>query len=197
MEFFSRIFVGLLLGFAVVAVYRKYAFRGSNPGAFKVDLFVMVGIAFFMFFVTGEQGSAPPNTSPPSPPPPPLPPAASGPAAPLPSESRWTPPAAHYVLRLVSTDNQVRFTVVNPSAPLQRTGVREGSVLFEGQRIGNRLQGNAYDFQGKCGVTTRSFVANVSADQRTIDVSTQLAQSHDEKCVAVMKEMRVLLKRID
>ncbi len=101
------------------------------------------------------------------------------------------------LLQLVSTDNQVRFTVVNPSAPMQRTGVRDGSVLFEGHRVGNGCRATHMIFKANAVSPPAAFVANLSADQRTIDVSTQLAQSHDEKCIAVMKEMRVLLKRID
>jgi ribosomal protein L35AE/L33A len=199
MEFFSRIFVGLLLGFTAVVLYRKFAFRGSNPSAFKFDMIIMLTIAGFMFFVTDPESGRPPKavSTPVAAPPVTRSEAPIASVLPLPPETRWSPPAGHYVLRLIATESRVEFTAINPSAQLQTAGIRNGSTLFEGSRAGNKLEGTVYDFQGKCGVTKRRFTANIPADQRTIDLTAQLASGHDDQCRPTVQDMKVAFKRVD
>ncbi len=45
--------VSLILGFVAAGCFRKYAFRGNNPGEFVVDCVIVGVVAFICYSLIG------------------------------------------------------------------------------------------------------------------------------------------------
>jgi hypothetical protein len=94
----------------------------------------------------------------------------------------YNPPAIQFILDynsfwdhngsrmgLVAQGTQRQFHYVVPRTALAERGVTPGTLLFEGERIGNRYAGTARIFATpQCGVFTYNVEGPISADQRSV-----------------------------
>jgi hypothetical protein len=87
---------------------------------------------------------------PPVPTPPPAPPATPAPpsASLLPPRSSWT--HNNSIMSIQSVGDRITIYYDQPRQGMIEEGVRRGTVLFEGQRTGNRLSGKSYVFDRRC-----------------------------------------------
>lgn len=112
---------------------------------------------------TASLGTAPP------PPPPVMPdPQSLGGTA----VSLWDHNGSTMVLK---ADGAARvFAYETPRASLRRAGVREGTVLFDGRRVGSRYEGTARVFSATCGTLTFPVAGEVGPDERTVTVTGEI-----------------------
>jgi hypothetical protein len=127
------------------------------------------------------------STLPPPPPPPPLPPR-SDPQADTALVDRGRLPGTYWdyegsLLRLGATpDSRSRvFYVYRPNGAMKAEGAQPGELFFTGQRIGNRYEGTAYAFAGRCGRFPYPVVGKV-LDDRTVVISGQKPNIDPSSC---------------
>jgi hypothetical protein len=63
------------------------------------------------------------------------------------------------------------FYVYRPSSAMSATGAHPGDLFFSGRRVGDRYEGTAYVFAGRCGRFAYSVVGSVRNGDRTIAIS--------------------------
>jgi hypothetical protein len=135
---------------------------------------------------SGDVKPAPPPPPPPSPPPP------SPQPWPDPQTDRAVDrgrlPGSYWdyegsLLRLDATpDSRSRvFYVYRPNGAMKAEGAQPGELFFTGQRIGNRYEGTAYAFAGRCGRFAYPVVGNI-LDDRTIMISGQKPNIDPSSC---------------
>jgi hypothetical protein len=73
---------------------------------------------------------------------------------------------------LVAEGNRRQFYYVAPRAALAERGVAPATLLFDGERLGNRYEGQARIFAAPpCGVFTYTVTGSVAADQRSVTMN--------------------------
>lgn len=92
--------------------------------------------------------------------PPPAPPAAPG------GPTLWS--HNNSVMRLVANGRQRQFFYFKPRAGLVARGVLAGTLLFDGERVGDTYTGRSRVFTAKCGPRTYVVSGTVSPDQRRV-----------------------------
>ena len=86
------------------------------------------------------------------------------------------------------------FSYSNPRAELKKAGVEDGTVLFEGKKIGNRFSGMAYRFSKGCGAVGYEVEGAVSPTARGLTLSGR-APKRNSKCEVVGHFTDVLVFR--
>lgn len=76
-------------------------------------------------------------------------------------------------MRLVADGSHRRFIYDSPRQGMRDEGVTAGTVLFDGNRNGERYSGTAYVFSGSCGLRAYRVQGTVSADQRWVTLRGQ------------------------
>jgi hypothetical protein len=76
------------------------------------------------------------------------------------------------------------FSYSKPRAELQKAGVEDGTVLFEGKKTGNRFSGTAYRFSKGCGPIGYKVEGTVSQTARDLTLSGR-APKRNSKCEVV------------
>jgi hypothetical protein len=71
-------------------------------------------------------------------------------------------------LKLEATNAMRRFVYIEPREGLKEVGVKQGTLAFQGKRIGNIYKGTAYVFSQKCGAIGFSVKGLVAKDDRSI-----------------------------
>jgi hypothetical protein len=112
-----------------------------------------------------------------------------------------TPGAANSVWEHNGSTLQLReegalrsFRYSKPRAELQKAGVEDGTVLFEGKKIGNRFSGTAYRFSKGCGAVGYEVEGAVSPTARGLTLSGR-APKRNSKCEVVGHFTDVLVFR--
>ncbi|WP_218916367.1 MULTISPECIES: hypothetical protein [Eikenella] len=77
------------------------------------------------------------------------------------------------VMRLQAEGNARVFSYENPTARMRGAGVKSGTVLFEGQRRGNRYTGQARVFSSNCGELVYNVSGNVVTERRVVLTGTR------------------------
>jgi hypothetical protein len=106
-----------------------------------------------------------PYTPPPYTPPPAGPPPAARPG------SYWDYGGSIVHLDAVPQSSSRVFYVYRPNSALSASGARPGDLLFSGRRIGDRYEGTAYVFAGRCGRFPYSVVGSVGNGDQTVTIS--------------------------
>lgn len=83
-------------------------------------------------------------------------------------------------LYLISSGHSRKFLYKNPRPAMFAVGVREDSVLFEGEAIGNQYRGTAF-FSSKCGRTPVSVTGPILNDYKQVQLRGQ-APLFDANC---------------
>ena len=86
------------------------------------------------------------------------------------------------------------FRYSDPRADLQKAGVENGTVLFEGKKAGNRFSGTAYRFSKGCGAIGYEVDGAVSPSARDLTLSGR-APKRNSKCEVVGHFTDVLVFR--
>ncbi len=76
-------------------------------------------------------------------------------------------------MKLVADGSNRRFFYDSPRAGIRAEGVTPGTLLFEGQRIGDTYSGTAYIFSRVCGRIAYQVSGEVSGDQRSVTMFGQ------------------------
>jgi hypothetical protein len=112
-----------------------------------------------------------------------------------------TPGAANSVWEHNGSTLQLReegalrsFRYSKPRAELQKAGVEDGTVLFEGKKIGNSFSGTAYRFSKGCGAIGYEVEGAVSPTARGLTLSGR-APKRNSKCEVVGHFTDVLVFR--
>ena len=86
-------------------------------------------------------------------------------------------------LMRLSTDgsNKRIFSYEKPSALMYKAGVRRGTVLFEGQRIGDEYFGVARVFSKNCG-TLKYDVAGIVPNEKTVVLHGERERYNSHTC---------------
>lgn len=72
------------------------------------------------------------------------------------------------IMRLHAEGNLRVISYETPSARMRGAGVERGTVLFEGERRGNRYIGQAHVFSRGCGELVYDVSGNVVTEQRVV-----------------------------
>lgn len=72
------------------------------------------------------------------------------------------------VMYLVAAGRSRRFYYAQPRAGVRVVGVKQNTLLFDGNRIGSRYTGTAYFFTKRCGRIPYKVEGSVSPDHRTV-----------------------------
>jgi hypothetical protein len=75
-----------------------------------------------------------------------------------------------------------QFYFVKPSPDLMALGARPGTLLFEGRKEGDKYQGKAYVFAGRCGKLAYDAQGDVLNDLRTVDLRGNAPQIDQAVC---------------
>jgi hypothetical protein len=108
-----------------------------------------------------EDPTPPPQPAPQPPPPPPPPPQPS-----MPSRSNWNHNGS--TMTVVAQGNRLMIYYEQPRQGMINEGVRSGTLLFDGRRIGNSLSGTSYVFDRRCRPIPYSDEGEVSNGERQI-----------------------------
>lgn len=103
-------------------------------------------------------------------------------AVPGAADSVWEHNGSTLQLREEGTLRSFRYS--NPRAELQKAGVDDGTVLFEGKKIGNRFSGTAYRFSKGCGAVGYEVEGTVSPTVGALTLSGR-APRRNSKCEVV------------
>jgi hypothetical protein len=104
-------------------------------------------------------------------------------------QTTWTHNGS--TVKLLSSGRSRTFVYETPREGMRGAGARSGSVLFEGERNGNRYSGTAYIFSKRCGRLPYPVSGDVSEDQREV-VLRGTAPRADANCNAVPARSDVL-----
>jgi hypothetical protein len=106
--------------------------------------------------------------------------------------SLWEHNGSLLQLREEGTLRSFRYS--QPRAELKKAGVEDGTVLFEGKKIGNRFSGTAYRFSKGCGAVGYAVEGAVSPNARGLTLSGR-APRRNSKCDVVGHFTDVLVFR--
>jgi hypothetical protein len=106
--------------------------------------------------------------------------------------SLWEHNGSLLQLREEGTLRSFRYS--RPRAELKKAGVEDGTVLFEGKKIGNRFSGTAYRFSKGCGAIGYAVEGAVSPNTRGLRLSGR-APRRNLKCEVVGRFTDVLVFR--
>lgn len=84
-------------------------------------------------------------------------------------------------MKLIAEGAGRRFYYVEPRQGMREQGVTPGTLLFDGQRIGDRYSGIAYVFSNRCGSSAYEVSGDVAPDQRSVALYGQ-APRRDAEC---------------
>jgi hypothetical protein len=108
------------------------------------------------------------------------------------ADSLWEHNGSILQLREQGTLRSFRYT--QPRAELRNAGVQDGTVLFEGKKIGDRFSGRAYRFSKGCGAVGYAVEGTVSPNSRGLTL-TGRAPKRNLKCEVVGHFTDVLVFR--
>lgn len=77
------------------------------------------------------------------------------------------------ILRLEAGKDRRRFTYEVPRKGMREAGAKRGTLLFEGERKGDRYEGTAYVFAKGCAPAPYRVTGNVSLDEQRITMTGQ------------------------
>jgi hypothetical protein len=103
-------------------------------------------------------------------------------AVPGAADSVWEHNGSTLQLREEGTLRSFRYS--NPRAELKKAGVEDGTVLFEGKKIGDRFSGTAYRFSRGCGAVGYEVKGAVSPSVGALTLSGR-APRRNSKCEVV------------
>src|SRR5215212_9655887 len=98
------------------------------------------------------------------------------------------------IVQLREEGTQRSFRYSDPRAELQKAGVENGTVLFEGKKTGNRFSGTAYRFSRGCGAIGYEVDGTVSPTAKDLTLSGR-APKRNSKCEVVGHFTDVLVFR--
>lgn len=108
------------------------------------------------------------------------------------ADSLWEHNGSILQLREEGAERSFRYS--QPRAELRKAGVRDGTVLFDGKKIGNRYSGLAYRFSKACGAVSYAVGGVVSSNSRNLTLSGR-APKRNSKCQVIGNFTDVLVFR--
>jgi serine/threonine protein kinase len=126
---------------------------------------------------------------------PPVTPPATAPGAPPPAPvargpSLWTHNRS--TMRLVAEGRRRRFIYEFPKASIEQAGAVRGTLLFDGERVGDTYSGIAFIFSRTCGPKPYNVSGDVSPDQRRVEMRG-MKPTFDRSCQKVGEELDILV----
>jgi hypothetical protein len=113
-------------------------------------------------------------------------------AAPGAADSLWEHNGSILQLREEGTVRSFRYS--QPRAELKKAGVGDGTVLFQGKQVGNRVSGTAYRFSKGCGAVGYEVEGAASPNAQGLTLSGR-APKRNSKCEVVNHFTDVLVFR--
>ena len=98
------------------------------------------------------------------------------------SGSLWDVSGSVVFLEGTPTSTARKFYYCQPNGSVRASGARSGSLLFSGRRSGNRYEGTAYVFAGRCGAFSYSVTGDVSNGDRTVTISGRRPRVDESTC---------------